>query len=154
MGVYAVIPNVSHPSPLTAFSSQTHTKSGRTKIRVLQLPPFTINVGNPPIEPRFPPHIGRIPYEIGIVPFRTEAILGGPAARDLFIIGARDLNPVVWLRNNWFLADTFFLTEREAKNAYETGFIVGDQDDGDADPVVLEIVKQISTVPQEFVISG
>jgi hypothetical protein len=30
MGVYAVIPNVSHPSPLTAFSSQTHTKSGRT----------------------------------------------------------------------------------------------------------------------------
>jgi hypothetical protein len=31
MGVYAVIPNVSHPSPLTAFSPQTHTKSGRTQ---------------------------------------------------------------------------------------------------------------------------
>ncbi len=35
MGVYAVIPNVSHPSPLAAFRPQTHTKSGRTPISVI-----------------------------------------------------------------------------------------------------------------------
>ena len=113
------------------------------KIRILQFPPFTINVGHPPVQDRFPENIGRVPYQIEIVPFRTEAILGGPEARDVFIIGARDLNPVAWLRKNEFLADTFFLTEDAAKEAYETGFIVGDQEGADPDPAVLRIVKQM-----------
>jgi hypothetical protein len=111
------------------------------KIRVLHIHPFTINVGNPPVVPRFPENIGRVPFKVGIFPFRTQAILDGPEARDVFIIGAMDLNPVVWIRQNWFLADKFFLTEREAQDAYESGFLVGDQEDGEVGPVVLEIVN-------------
>jgi hypothetical protein len=99
------------------------------KITALRVPPFTINVGNPPVDPRFPENIGRVPYNVGIFPVRTQAVLGGPAARDVFITGAEDLNPVVWIKRNWPLADTFFLTEREAQDAFESGFIVDDQDD-------------------------
>ena len=113
------------------------------KIRILRNPPFTINVGPPPVVPHFPPNIGRIPYEIGIFPVTTQAILGGPEARDVFIIGARDLNPVVWIRRNLFLADTFFLTEREAMDAYRAGFIVGDQEGAEPDPAVLTVVNQL-----------